>query len=727
MRPNIIPHELRWLLLAFILLCLIYAWATPIFEASDELWHFGLVDHLARTWQLPVQVPGEDTAWEQEGSQPPLYHFISALLVSAIDRSDIDTLRQPNPHVKAGIPGASDNKNLVLHDAPYLPLQKTALAVYLVRLFSIGLGAVTVFAVYQSATIVGGNRAALLAAGLTAFNPMFLFITASVNNDNLVTALNSLIIWQMLVMLRDGFKTRRSVVIASLIALAALSKLSGLVLVPIVALAGLYVAYTRRDWRGLVILGTLMLGVWALVAGWWYLRNSTLYGELFGTNTMAAVAGARIGDFTLQTLLSEFQGFRIAYWGLFGAVNIQTFDWFYIVMDGVVTVALVGLIWHIWWNRSQRDYIMPLGLLMLTIAIGAVSVILWTAQTYASQGRLLFPYVAATSSLLAIGISRFVREWRLRVSRINLNLQFVIVLLLFAIASLVPFVSILPQYALPSPVTSIPDSAHQVYARFGDVALVGYETPDVRYQPGDEVPVRVYWKVIEQSEHDYSLFLTLLDDRENSIGKVDTYPGGGRLRTSTWQPGAIYADSYQIPISSDTKGRYVLRMQVGWWDYPTQTYIAATNEANQPLEAVILNVGAFADVTTAPLAGDLAQIEPVTFGGKITLLGYFLTGNNLLLLWECSGTLDDDYTVFVHVLDDQNAIVGQGDAPPQFPTHYWRPGERFLTRHEITYPQRPPTGSYRLVLGWYRPSDFVRLSTSYPDNAFVLREITMGE
>jgi hypothetical protein len=405
--------ERRWILVAFVALSLIYAWATPVFEASDELWHFGLVDHIADTGGLPVQNPDVATAWEQEGSQPPLYYLIAAALVSPIDRSDIDSLRQPNLHAKAGIPGDSDNKNLVLHDSPRPPLEKTALAVYVVRLFSIALGVVTVSMVYVCAEMIGGKRTALLAAGLTAFNPMFLFITASVNNDNLVTALNSVVICLMLRLLRDGFNTRRSILIAVLIALASLSKLSGLVLVPAVALAALWVAYHRRDWRGLVTLGALMAGMWLVLAGWWYLRNLNLYHELFGTQMMVAVAGPRVGDFTIQTLLDEFQGFRIAYWGLFGAVNIQTFEWFYVLMDIVVVAALAGLARQVWLKRADREYLARIGLLGFIIAIGAVSVITWTAQTYASQGRLLFPFVAATSTLLAVGISGWnIRIWR---------------------------------------------------------------------------------------------------------------------------------------------------------------------------------------------------------------------------------------------------------------------------------------------------------------------------
>ena len=241
--PRINKH-LAGLLLVFVVLCLVYAWATPPFEASDELWHFGAINHIANTGSLPVQQVGVETAWEQEGSQPPLYYLISAALIAPINRDDFYFVRQPNPHVIAGVPGAVGNKNLVLHDSAHPPLQNTFLAVYILRLFSIVFGCVTIIAVYQTAALLNiQNRYfPLLAAGLAAFNPMFIFITASVNNDNLVTVLNSLLIWQMMILLRDGFSTRRSLFMALLIAAASLTKLSALVMIPVVLLAALWAA-----------------------------------------------------------------------------------------------------------------------------------------------------------------------------------------------------------------------------------------------------------------------------------------------------------------------------------------------------------------------------------------------------------------------------------------------------------------------------------------------------
>jgi hypothetical protein len=60
-------------------LAVLYSVSTPIFEASDEVSHYAVVQHIADTGTLPVQQPGVKSPWEQEGSQPPLYYLVSPL------------------------------------------------------------------------------------------------------------------------------------------------------------------------------------------------------------------------------------------------------------------------------------------------------------------------------------------------------------------------------------------------------------------------------------------------------------------------------------------------------------------------------------------------------------------------------------------------------------------------------------------------------------------------
>ncbi len=737
-RPTPFSRWFGMLLTAFVLLCAVYAWATPPFEASDELWHMGMVDYIATNGTLPVQNPDVPTRYEQEGSQPPLYYAIGALLVRPIDRTDYDMLTQPNPHARVGIPGSVGNKNIVLHTHLNPPPQGTALSVYVLRAFSILLGAVTVTAVYLIGRQLSGERFALLAAGITAFNPMFLFITASVNNDNLVTALNSLVIWQLVVMLWHGLDWRRSLFIAVVIALASLSKLSGNVLVPIVAGAAALVAYRDGSWRGFVTLGVLMAGIWAGAAGWWYWRNIQLYSELFGTSMMVQVAGPRLEPFTVGTLLREFEGFRIAYWGLFGGVNVLTFAPFYWVMDIITVLAAVGLMFALagvvppLWRTLQRYrrlfgvaealhlYWAAVVVMFLTIfLVASISLIAWTAQTYASQGRLLFPFVGALSPLLASGLLYW---WR-RAHKPYVVGGAVGGLALFAL--IVPFASIRPAYTPPPTVTELPASATPVYARYGAVELVGYETPLRRYQPGDDVPVTVYWRPLEQGDRDLSAFLTAVNPAGEAVGKVDTYPGGGTLRTSNWDPGQIYADSYAIPLSEDAHGQFDLRLQVGWWHYPTEDVIPPMDETDAPLESVLLDAGGLN--AGVPLLDGTRPDTRVVFGQRIQLDRFTITDDNTMTMqWRARQRINGDYTVFVQVVDEAGNIVGQGDARPPLGTAYWQRGDIIRASYTITYPAPIQPGTYTVLVGWYNPQDFTRLNLpDDEDNAYPLSAVNL--
>ena len=76
---------LRLLLILFVGVAFAYKQSTPIFEASDEAWHYGVVREIASGNGLPIQQAGEITTYRQEGSQPPFYYLIDAALISWID------------------------------------------------------------------------------------------------------------------------------------------------------------------------------------------------------------------------------------------------------------------------------------------------------------------------------------------------------------------------------------------------------------------------------------------------------------------------------------------------------------------------------------------------------------------------------------------------------------------------------------------------------------------
>lgn len=91
---------------------------------------------------------------------------------------------------------------------------------------------------------------------------------------------------------------------------------------------------------------------------------------------------------------------------------------------------------------------------------------------------------------------------------------------------------------------------------------------------------------------------------------------------------------------------------------------------------------------------------------------------DVALTWQALDTLTEDYTVFVHVLDAADRIVGQVDSWPvqgTYPTSRWRPGTPISDGYSIAVAADAAPGRYRLEIGWYLLSTMRRLTVLGPD------------
>jgi hypothetical protein len=105
------------------------------------------------------------------------------------------------------------------------------------------------------------------------------------------------------------------------------------------------------------------------------------------------------------------------------------------------------------------------------------------------------------------------------------------------------------------------------------------------------------------------------------------------------------------------------------------------------------------------------------FGEAIRLREYTLdqAQNELILHWQSDASPDENYTVFVHAIDEDGNIVAQADAPPELPTLYWRWGESYLTYHK--FDEDINLFDYTIIVGWYLNDGF-----SYPRLPYGLSE-----
>jgi hypothetical protein len=80
-----------------------------------------------------------------------------------------------------------------------------------------------------------------------------------------------------------------------------------------------------------------------LLAGWWFVRNQMLYGELTGFQTMTALWGGRDPSQSFWLAVSEIPYAWTTLWGRFGFGQIPLPDGVYEGLRWLTRLALLGL------------------------------------------------------------------------------------------------------------------------------------------------------------------------------------------------------------------------------------------------------------------------------------------------------------------------------------------------------------------------------------------------
>jgi len=723
----------------FVALAVIYSLVTPPFEAGDESRHYAVVKYMADTGRLPIQQPGEaQIHWSHEGNQPPLYYALAAALTGWIDTGTWADVYWYNPHTTIGNPLRPDNKNITIHppNADW-PWRGAVLAVHLCRFLSIVMAAVTVAAGYAIALrLFAGHR--WLAAGamaITAFNPMFIFIAASVNNDNAVIMFCTLALYQLTAsnrQLATKPPVKYAAILGLLIGLGALSKLYAFGLLPLAVVRLVWLAAeinrpiairNSQLWKKIAGWTMVLMAVFLLTAGWFYLRNAILYhGDVLALQVMRQTAGQRHQMPTLATIRAEFEGFRIAYWALFGGVNILADTWIYPILDWVSLAALIGLIGFTIYDLcppgylrftarhsslvSRHSFLFLLGW-SLIMAAGFIG---WNITQPAGQGRLMYPAIAAISPLGLLGLT----WWLPARAKTAVAAACAGGLLLFAAVS--PWRTIAPAYARPPLLTEagLPADLRPVNFTYDNaVRLIGYQLHADAVRPAEALPITLYWQLLRPVDLNYSIFVHVLGRQRQVIGQIDSYPGGGQWPTTLLQPGQIVADYYEVPISPQAEFDHApaqLEIAAGIYNFtePGRPGKPAVNTAGQPVDPIIGTIKLMPWQWPAPLPGS----APVNFFNQATLTGWQLAADQqaITLSWQVTGNFAADYTVFLQAWNTQtNQYVAGFDGPPvqgDYPTSLWSPGEVVLDTHRL---ELLPPGRYRLLAGLYNPANGERL------------------
>lgn len=315
-----------------------------------------------------------------------------------------------------------------------------------VRLFSICCGLVALLLVYRSGRRLfpGDPVAALLAVGLAALLPTHIAITSTVNNDGLLEVGFSATLLLLIGLLQNGFTTRCAVGLGISIGAAILTKVTGLLLLPVFGFAVLLLLRSGVSRKETLRRAGMTLGIVLLLSGWWFARNQALYGQLlplrlfasdFGQTALAAPrveALGWIGYFSQAGLWTFF-----SFWAVYGTargaeLGIPRFlpPQIYLLMGVACLCAAAGLArLHVQRRaRFSTPQLQAFHLFFLTIALVGVAYLAFIAKYFQMQGRYLFPAMLPIALVLASGYrGLFSERWKDPASALLLVLLGVVV------------------------------------------------------------------------------------------------------------------------------------------------------------------------------------------------------------------------------------------------------------------------------------------------------------
>lgn len=685
-------NEKRWLWLivaVYAVLGMAYSWVVPLGESPDEVDHFLYVRYLVEQRAFPIMQPAAADNETMEANQPPLFYLLNAVITAPFPMTASADL--PLNACFTFDPDDGGRAHFYLHEAAeQSPFAPGYLAFRVARMMSVALGAVTVWLAYPLGRQLAppDKRVGLLAAGILAFNPQFIFMTASVNNDVLTAVLGAALVYFSVTAAKSP-SLGCFIGLGVLVGLGLLTKFALLAFWPLPLLAVLLNVGNSRIKQTLQN-GTAVIGLPVLIAGWWYVRAFRLYGDPLAWDVHLQAKGSEVLRTSPLTLadLGEFVGIHFqSYWAWFGWLKIQPTDWVYALLAMFVLLAFGGLLLLLREGYAQLLAMGTVNLFRFYRERPRITAVLFnilaTAAIYASllryiqtinwsgyQGRLAYAAAAPMAALLALGwwrLAKFLPQKAL----VGLPVAGLLVL---AFASLVQLSGAFPRPALYTPPA--------VWDRVCQMTSAGFyvEAVDLpaTVEPGDSFMVSLggYGQMAGTALSEIALL-----DWEG--GLLDT-----AVLNLSWPAATPISDTVQLTVPPDV---LPMRARLAYFF------------SNDTVALGYLKIAAEETPALQP-----KNVVSANFGDQIMLIGYDLQteadSTRLTTYWQALHPIAEDFTIFVHLLDEEGNLIAQQDAQPmggRYPTSIWGVGEVVVDEAILNFPAGAQpvqigTGLYRL-------------------------------
>lgn len=276
-----------------------------------------------------------------------------------------------------------------------------------------------------------------------------------------------------------------------------------------------------------------------------------------------------------------------------------------------------------------------------------------------------------------------------------------------------------------------------VEAEFGNaVRLLGFDLVDDPFH--QQTSARVYWQALRD---DLPPELTLWPQFYSDDGLALTDPQLEPPLEAVWYPPAEWQRG-EI-IVTETLPHFLgerFHLAAGVARGPRFDEPAARLPLSNATPQTWLQLASFERenwaIAVLPPTPSLGEFETpnLEFQGGLQLTGLRMPPQaapeeviSVVLRWEPTQLLREDYTVFIHVLAPDNTIAAQIDAAPAWlhpnPTTLWPADTPVFDRYQVPLPAEP--GTYRLRLGLYTWPSLQRLPLTTGEDSLILDQITV--
>jgi hypothetical protein len=681
----------------------------PLLNAYDEIQHVRMIEFFQEEKRLPI-LPEDWPKTDWEAHQAPLYYVLFAIF-SEVALPDVATWQHYNTYpfrIEENYHPDLVPYNRQMYTQTWADpeAEPYIFSLRVLRFASLLMNIIGLLFLWRASRLVFRPEAVswgtLLFLGMFILTPAFWRNAIGISNTRLLFLLSGLYFWLMAKVYHQGLRWRWSVLLGFCLGLGLLTKIY---MFPLTLLTGFgFIIFGRGDWRRIISHLALVAALTFVLAGWWYLRNYSLYQEFTGAAPSEAYLGSR-----RTVLITPWEAFTIfsdwlpQHWLESWSVLNQRLH--FLLARGIsltLQIAVLAFV-PLWVGRRLLYRGLPLFFLVayaLGLGFALVGAMrnlhgMWSAPISTAVHPAFHLLVAAC--LLSIVPSRW---W----GRFSLTL----LLLIGLVSVLFQAKAIAPLYPAKQIYTSV-EAAHisnptNIVFENG-MHLLGYELETAVLRPREQTWVRLCWQTDRPLNQDYAFTLKFVLPDLPFAAAQDGYHLSGRYPTSTWTVGEIFCERVILRVKAEALAPRAYGVLVGLYVYQGATipYLSTTGEKSDYL---ILDRVTVAQKAPRPQSFIAASTLGLLRDYQVTVEGELL---NLTLHWWTQGSSLHPYHYFLHALDAQGELVAQLDAPPlanTYPTTHWIEASSF---EETLYLALPP-GTQQVILGLYDSLSGTRLT-----------------